>query len=61
MSEPSQWLTRISQATWTLLLAGLAVYVAGQIFKHLLPALLIIGGLLAIYRLLVRGWQRGGW
>lgn len=54
MNEPESWLSNISRATWTLLLAALAVFIAWQAIKQVLPALLIVGALLMIYRFVIR-------
>ncbi len=60
MNEPGQWLNQISRATWTLLVAAFAVYAAWQLFRRLLPALLVIGGLLMIYRAVLADHRHGG-
>lgn len=61
MNEPGQWLSNISRATWTLLLVALALFIAWQAIRRVLPALIIMGVLLAIYRTLLAGRRHGGW
>jgi len=53
MSEPGNWLTNISRATWTLLLAAVAVFVAWQLVRQLLPALVVVAVLLGIYKFVI--------
>jgi hypothetical protein len=53
VNEPNDWLSNISRATWTLLLAALALFIAWQAIRQVLPALLIVGALLAIYKLAI--------
>ena len=53
MSEPGQWLNQISRATWTLLLAALALFIGWQVMRQVLPALIVVAALLAIYRFVI--------
>ena len=61
MNEPGQWLSNLSRATWTLLLAALALFIGWQAIKQVLPLLLIVGVLLAIYKTVLAGRRHGGW
>ena len=59
MNEPSQWTNAVSKATWTLLAAAAAVFIAWQLLERILPALLIIAALLGVYRMVLSGRHRG--
>lgn len=61
MNEPQSWLSTLSRATWTLLLAAVAVFVGWQVFSRVLPMLLMVGALLVIYRTALAGRRRDGW
>jgi NhaP-type Na+/H+ or K+/H+ antiporter len=60
-NEPSSWLNTITKATWTILFTAIGAFVAWQLFRRLLPALLVIAGLLFVYRMAIGAWRRNRW
>jgi len=52
---PSSWTGSVTKAAGTLLLVAMVAYVSWRLFQPLLPMLLVLVGLLTIYRWLVRG------
>jgi hypothetical protein len=61
MNEPSRWANAVSKATWTLLVAAAAVFIAWQLFQRVWPVLLIVAALIGVYRMVLSGRRRGGW
>jgi hypothetical protein len=61
MNEPSHWTSAVSKATWTLLVAAGAVFIAWQLFRRVWPALLIVAALLGVYRMVLSGRGRRRW
>jgi len=61
MNEPSRWTNAVSKATWTLLAAAAAVFIAWQLFRRVWPFLLIVAALLGVYRMVLSGRGRRGW
>ena len=59
MNEPSQWPDAVSKATWTLLAAAVAVFIAWQLLRRVLPALVIVAVLIGIYRMVLSGRSHG--
>ena len=61
MNEPSQWMSAVSKAAWTLLVAAATVFMAWQLLRRVWPALLILAALLGVYRVALSSRRKGGW
>jgi hypothetical protein len=61
-SPPPGWMGMVTKAAWTLLLVAAIAFVVWQFFlRPLLPALLVIVGLVFVIRLAVGWFHRDGW
>jgi hypothetical protein len=54
----SGWTNAITKAVWTVLFAAVGVFIAWQFLKQVLPAVLVVGVLLLIYRVVIGAWLR---
>jgi 4-hydroxybenzoate polyprenyltransferase len=61
MNTPQDWMSVVSKAAITLLLAAVAAFVAWQLLKVVLPALLVILVIVVVYRIGIGGHRRSGW
>lgn len=60
MSAPARWFNSLIGAAFALLLAAIAVYIAVDLLRPVLPWLIVIGSMAALITLW-RSWARSRW
>jgi hypothetical protein len=60
-SGPGTWIDKLSKASLTLLLAAVGLSIAWQLLQRLLPALIVLAGLVFVYKLALGWFRRDGW
>jgi hypothetical protein len=61
VGSPQHWEEDIRKATWTILFAAVGAFIAWQLLRCVLPALIVVAVLLCVYRVVLTGRHRGGW
>jgi hypothetical protein len=61
VNSSNHWTDRVAKAAMTLLLTAVAAFVGWHLMRQLLPALLVIAGLVFTYRLAIGRRNGGGW
>ena len=61
MNEPTSWTSALSKATWTIIFAAIGVFIAAHLLHQVLPMVLVLAGLVFVYRIALGVWQRRGW
>jgi hypothetical protein len=61
MNTPETWTSRLAKAAATLVLAAALVFVAWELLKRVLPALLIVLALIFVYRIALGLSRRREW
>jgi hypothetical protein len=61
VNAPQSWTNGLTKAAWTLVVAAVLAFVAWELLKRVLGALLIILALIVIYRIALGVFRKDQW